>query len=128
MACDLAPQCHILYRFFQCQLPEDTIDIEIMVRTMKGIYTFKKDHSNQTSSCSPWGWQFHPFPFLVKKMKVYLEESRNIADPLNLTCTYPNRPTISPFAKLQTPKKKKTRNSKKKSRKETIKLIKSSIR
>ena len=27
MACDLAPQCNVLYRFFQCQLPEDTIDI-----------------------------------------------------------------------------------------------------
>ena len=42
MACDLAPLCNFLYGFFQCQLPEDTIDVEIIVKTMKGIHTFKK--------------------------------------------------------------------------------------
>ena len=31
MACNLAPQCNFLYGVFQCQLPEDTIDMEIMV-------------------------------------------------------------------------------------------------
>ena len=50
-------------------------------------------------------------------MKIYLEERRNIAYPFYLTHTYPNRPTISPFAKVQTPKKKKTKEAKKGSRK-----------
>ena len=107
MAHNLAPQCNFLYGFFQCNLPEDTIDVEIMVRTMKGIHTFKKDSNNQTSSCSPWGLQVHPFPSLMKKMEIYLEERSNITDPFHLTHTYPNRPNISPFVEAQNPKKKK---------------------
>ena len=35
MACNLAPQCNFLYGYFQCQLLEDTIDVEIIVRTQK---------------------------------------------------------------------------------------------
>ena len=117
MACDLAPQCNILYGFLQCQLSEDTIDIEIMMRTMKGILTFKKVCGNQTSSCTPWGLQVYPFPSLVKKVEPYLEERRNITNPFCLTHTYPDRPITSPFARLQTPERKKTKNSKKRSRK-----------
>ena len=84
---------------------------------MKGIHTFKKDHINQTSSCSPWGLQVHPFPSLVKKMEAYLEERRNITDPFPLTCNYPDRPIRSPCMRSQTPKRKKTKNLKKRSRK-----------
>ena len=59
----------------------------------------------------------HPFPSLVKKMEAYLEERRNITDPFCLTRTYPDRPTILPFVKLQTPKIKKTKSPKKRNRK-----------
>ena len=111
MAYDLAPQCNFLYRFLQCKLPENTIDVEIMVRMMKGIHTFKKDCYNQTSSSSRWGLQVHPFPSLEKKMVIYLEERRNIADPLCLTCNCPNRHTRSPFSEAQTPKKKKRKKT-----------------
>ena len=88
-----------------------------MVRMMKGIHTFKKDCDNQTSLCSQWGSLVYPFPSVVKKMEVYLEERRNIADPFHPTHTYTNRPTISPFVKPQTSKKKKTRDSTKRRKK-----------
>ena len=55
MACDLALQCHFLYGFFHFYLPEDTIDVEITVRTLRGIHNFRKDHVTQLSMCSPWG-------------------------------------------------------------------------
>ena len=118
MAYNLAPQSNFLYGFFQCQLLEDTIDIEITVRMMKGIHTFKKDCSKKASSCSLWGSQVHPFPSLVKEIEVYLEKRRIIADPFHLS----HAPTLidpitSPFVGLQTPKRKKTKNPKKRSRK-----------
>ena len=56
-------------------------DIEITVRTMKGIHIFKKDFSNQTSLCIPWGSQVCPFPSLVKKMGAYLEERQKYRRP-----------------------------------------------
>ena len=117
MACYLVPQCYFLYELFKCQLPKDTIDVEIMVRTMKGIHAFKKDCSSETSSCSPWGMHVHAFSSLVKKMEAYLEERRNITDPFHLTHTYPDRPITSPFTRSQTAKRKKTKNPKESSRK-----------
>ena len=82
---------------------------------MKGTHTYKKEHRNQTSTCSLWSLSVHPFPSIVEMLEVYLEERRNITDTFSLTHTYPNRPTISPFVKSQTPKK--PRDSKKRSRK-----------
>ena len=100
MACNLAPQCSFLYGFFQCDLPEDTIDVEITVRTLKGIHNFRKDCTSQKSTCTPWGLQVKPFPSLRKMIKAYMEERQNIANPFSPTQKYPNRPKPSPFVKL----------------------------
>ena len=55
MACDPAPQCNFLCGFFHCDLPEDTIDVGISMRTLKGIHNFRKDCATQSSTCSQWG-------------------------------------------------------------------------
>ena len=112
MACDLASQCNFLYGFFQCNFPEDTIAMEIMVRMMKGVHTFKKDCNNQTALCSPWGLQVHPFPFLVKNGNIF-GRKKKYCRPFHPIHTYPNRPTRSLFAKAQIPKKKKTGEARK---------------
>ena len=122
MACNLAPSCSFLYGVLSCYLPEDTIDIELTVRTLKGIHTYKKDHSTQMSSYSPWCSQVWPFPSLIKKVEVYLEERRNIKDPFHLTCMYADRHAISPCTKLQRPKRKKVKNLKNRTRAESQKV------
>ena len=42
MACALDPQCNFLYGYFTHNLPEDTIDMDVTVCTLKGIHTFRK--------------------------------------------------------------------------------------
>ena len=116
MACVLALQCNFLYGFFQCQLPEDIINVEVRVRTMKGIHTFKRDCTTQITSCRPWSSQLHPYSSLEKNMKAYLEQRRNDTNPFHPTSTYPDRPTTLPPAKLQVPKKGKVRDAKKRSK------------
>ena len=74
MDCKLNPQCNFLYRFFKCNLPDDTIDMEITVRTLKGIHKFRTDHATQSSMCSSWGSQVEPFPLIVRKMEMHMEE------------------------------------------------------
>ena len=74
---------NFLYRFFQYDLLEDTIDVDITVWTLKGIHIFRKDHSSQSSVCSPWGSLVKPFPSLVKKMEAYIEERWNITNPFS---------------------------------------------
>ena len=45
MACKLAMQCNLLYGFLKCALPEDMIDVDLKVQTLKGINTYKKDYN-----------------------------------------------------------------------------------
>ena len=117
MTCNLEPQCNFLYGFFLCKLLEDTIDMEITMRMMKGIHTFKKVCNNKTSSCSPLGLQVHPFPSLVKKMEIYLEE-RGILQTLSvLPIPTPIDPPDHLLQRHKTPKKKKTGEARKRSRK-----------
>ena len=122
MACDLAPSCNFLYGVLSYHLPEDTIDVELTVRMLKGIHSYRKDCSTQISSCSPWSLQVCPFLSLTKKMEVYLEERRNNEDPFCLAHTYPNRPVITPFENSQITKGKKAKNLKKRTRTDSQKV------
>ena len=103
MVCDLEPQCNFLYGFFTCNLPEDTIDVEVTVHTLKGIHNFRRDCNTQASMCSPWGMQVRPFRSLRKKMKEYIEERQNIINPFSPNREFPNRSVPSPFAKGPNP-------------------------
>ena len=53
MVCELSMQCDLVYRFLKYALPEDAIDVDLKVCTLKGIHTFKKDYKSQSSNCSP---------------------------------------------------------------------------
>ena len=82
MACILMPQCNFAYKYFRCALPEETIDIEVRVKTMKGIHTFRRDHTTQVIFCKPWSPILHPYTSLVWKMQTYLElEGQNSSLP-----------------------------------------------
>ena len=114
MAWDLQASCSFLYWVLSCQLPEDIIDAELTVRTMKGIHAYWRDCSTQASLCSPWSAWVKPFPSLVRKMENYLEERRNIENPFNPSCIYPNGPTVSPLPRRRRPKppqKSSTKNN-----------------
>ena len=112
MACVLMPQCNFLYEYFQCQLPEDTIDMEVTVRTMKGIHMFKRDHSTQVISCRPWTSQLCPYKSLARKMKTYLELKDQVADPLHTNPIYPKRPDTPSPQKVQASRNKISKISK----------------
>ena len=73
MAFILKPKCSFSWGYFQCKLPEGMVDVEVKIRTMRGIHTFQRDCTTQIISCKPWSPQQHPYPSLAKKMKTYLE-------------------------------------------------------
>ena len=74
------------------------MNIEMTVRTMKGIHTFKKDYATQVISCRPWSSRLNPYQSLARKMRAYLELKDQVADPLCPNPTYPLQPqyTITP--------------------------------
>ena len=98
MACNLATNCNFLFWLFTCSLLEDTIDVNLMVHTLRGIHTFRKDRNTQMSKCSPWGTDVKPFLCLQKKMMEYLRQRQAIANPF-ANRSYHSRPKPSPFAK-----------------------------
>ena len=116
MACVLMPQCNFLYGYFWCQLPEDTFDVEVTFRTMKGNHTFKRDHATQVISCRPWTSQCHPYQSLARKMKTYLELKDQVADLHHPNPTYPKRPEMPSPQKAQASRNRMTKESKQRSR------------
>ena len=88
MACILHPECNFLHRYFRCQLPEETVDVEVKVKIMQGIQTFRRDRTSQVIRCNPWSTRLHPYPSLIWKMKTYIElEGRLGPKP---SCNKPN--------------------------------------
>ena len=73
MACILKPECNVLHRYLRCPLPIETVHVEVKVKMMRGIHTFRRDQTTQVISCNPWNTRLHPYPSLIRKMKMYLE-------------------------------------------------------
>ena len=44
MAREISPVCDFIFGSICTSLPTDTVDMELMIRTVKGIYTYRKDH------------------------------------------------------------------------------------
>ena len=98
MACDLEPTGNFLFGYSSCTLPQSMIDIHIIVHTLKGIHTSRKDQSIQISRYSPWGMEVNLFPSLQKKIKEYIEECQAIVNPFT-HISYPSWHNSSLFAK-----------------------------
>ena len=113
MACDLAPNCSFVFCYFSCNLPEDMIEVDIIMCTLWGIHTFRKDRNTQISKCSPWGMEVRPFPALGKKMRDYMEVRQAIANSFSSNRSDPSRPNPSPLVKWPkaTPAKKRTKGN-----------------
>ena len=73
MACILHPECNFLHGYFRCQIPEEMVDVEVKVKTMQGIHTFRRDRTSQVIKCNPWSTRLCPYLCLIWKMKTYLE-------------------------------------------------------
>ena len=80
MGCILMPECNFSHGYFRCLSPVETVDMEVKIKTMKGM--FWRDHTTQVISCKPWSPKQHPYPLLAKKMKTYLElKGQNVDHP-----------------------------------------------
>ena len=94
MACELAMQCNFKFRFLKCALPEDMINVNLKVHTLKGIHTFKKDYKSQSSRCSPWGAEAQPYSALRKKITEIMHR-RQVTTTHYANKTYQSKPQKS---------------------------------
>ena len=54
----------------------DTVDVELMIRMVKGIYMYRKDHTAESMVFSPLSRTVIPFPFLCRKIQAFQDENR----------------------------------------------------
>ena len=103
---------NFLHGFFHCDLPEDTIDVEITVRILKGIHIFRKNHGMQSSVCSSWGSAIKSFPSLCRKMATIIRERQIIFDPFHSHQSFPSGPKPSLLSNLPKATHKRKRSTK----------------
>ena len=76
MAREISPICDFIFGLIQRGLPTDMVDVELTIRTVKGIYTYRKDHMAKFMVFSPWSRTVIPFPSWCKKIQEYQDENR----------------------------------------------------
>ena len=112
MACILMPQCNFVHRYFRCLLPEETVDIEVKVKTMKGIHTFRRDCTTQIIYCKPWHPRAKSLSILVRILQTYVELKDQDANQPHSSSNQAAKPTSlqkAPVSKKAVDKKQKKR-------------------
>ena len=93
---------HDFFFSFVCtNLPPDTVDVELTIRMVKGIYTYHKDHTVESTIFTAWSKSVIYSPSLRKKLKAFKEDSRRQMTPTwnnNMMPQFsaPSKPSWSP--------------------------------
>ena len=67
MAREISPVCDFIFKSICMSLLMDTVDVELTIRMVRGIYTYRKDHTAESMVFSPWSRTVIPFPFITKE-------------------------------------------------------------
>ena len=76
MAREISPVCDFIFGSIHTALLMDTVDVELMILMVKGIYTYRKDHTAESTVFSPWSRTIVPFPSLQRKIQAFQDENR----------------------------------------------------
>ena len=63
MTREISPVCDFIFRLIRTSLLTDMVDIDLTISTVKGIYTYRKDHTVESTIFTPWSKKVIPFPF-----------------------------------------------------------------
>ena len=75
MACILKPECNFLHRYFRCLQPIETVDVEVKIKMMRGIHTFRRDQTTQVI-LQPLEYKTPSLPILDKKDEIIFRTRR----------------------------------------------------
>ena len=64
---EISPICDFLFGSIRTNLMMDTVDIELTVQMLKAIYMYRKDHTAESMTFTPWSKKVTPFPSLRHK-------------------------------------------------------------
>ena len=58
-------------------LPTYMVDVELTIRMVKGIHTYYKDHTAESTIFSPWSKSVIPFPSLRSKIQAFKDDNNS---------------------------------------------------
>ena len=76
MAREISPVSDFIFGSIWAGLLTDMVDIELTIRMVKGIYTYRKDHMAESTEFSPWSRTIIPFPSLHRDIQAYEDENK----------------------------------------------------
>ena len=79
MARKISRLCDFIFGSIRTGLPMDTVNVELMVRMVQGIYTYRKDHTAKPTVFSPWSRTIIPFPSMRRKIQIYQDENNQMS-------------------------------------------------
>ena len=74
MAREINPICDFIFGSICMCIPTDLVDIELTIKMVKGIYTYCKDHTAESTIFSTWNKSVIPFPSLRRKFQAYKDD------------------------------------------------------
>ena len=78
MARDISLVCDFIFGSICAGLLMDTVDIELMIRIVKGIYMYRKDHMAESTVFSPLSRTVIPFSSLHRKIQAFQDKNRQM--------------------------------------------------
>ena len=72
-----SPICDFLCGLIRTGLLTDTVDVELTVQMVKGIYTYRKDHTIESTIFTPWSKKGIPFLSFRHMIQAYQDDKRS---------------------------------------------------
>ena len=106
-----SPICDFIFGSLHTCLLTDTVDVELTIRMVKGIYTYHKDHTAESTVFSLWSKSMIPFPSLRCKIQAFQDDNSKqmIAQNSHMTLQFPAPPKPHQSPRKCTPGKTRTR-------------------
>ena len=77
MVYEISPICDYLFGSIRTNLLMDTVDVELTVQMVKGIYMYRKDHTMESMIFTSWTKKVTPFLSLRHKIQAYQDDQRS---------------------------------------------------
>ena len=62
MAREISPMCDFIFGSIRTSLLIDMVDMDLTIHTVEGIYTYRKNHTAQSTIFTPWSKSVIPAP------------------------------------------------------------------
>ena len=99
MAREISPVCNFIFCSIGTSLPTDTVNVDLAIKTAKGIYMYCKGCTIEPTIFTLWSKSVIPFPLLRPKLQAFKDDKKQ-----NMTMPWNNGGTVQFSAPPKTPR------------------------